>query len=86
LAASFAMMTRTWGRCLEICGYLVAKKMRTQAMINGYALDAIAWGVFTWIVLLIGLVVIVGVVVLWQRLDGQSAATYTTQIRHNDDD
>jgi len=55
-------------------------------MINGYALDAIAWGVFTWIVLLIGLVVIVGVVVLWQRLGGQSAATYTTQIRHNDDD
>ena len=40
-------------------------------MMDGTALGTMGWWMFTWIVLLIGLVVMVGVVVVWQMLGGQ---------------
>jgi uncharacterized membrane protein len=42
-----------------------------KAMMDGTALGTMGWWMFTWIVLLIGLVVMVGVVVVWQMLGGQ---------------
>jgi hypothetical protein len=37
-------------------------------MINIYAVGALEWGLFSWLMLLIGLVVLTGVIVLWQLL------------------